>query len=153
MELKRQISFIPLAIFLLFVNLLGCSKTPLERNPFLYDLTFRQEIPLNLPQYDGLRFAGGALTLTALGHKGVHVFNLNGNDFLAWEASCPNHTPSDCSRTEISGVLAECACENYRYSLATGQLLTETNTGDTVYPLVNYFIEKRGNSLFISNGL
>lgn len=151
MELKPYTSFIPWTMCLLFTVVIGCSKSALERNPHLYDLSFRQEIPLNLPQYDGLRFAGGTLTLTQFGHKGIHVFNLNGNDFLAWEASCPNHTPNECSRTEILGVLAECSCENYRYSLATGQLLAENNTGDTVYPLVNYFIEKRGNSLFISN--
>ena len=151
MELTRFTSIMLYTAFLLIGGVMGCSKSPLERNPYLYDLSFQQEIPLNLPQYDGLRFAGGSLTLLQFGHKGIHVFNLNGNDFLAWEASCPNHSPNDCSRTEITGVLAECSCENYRYSLATGQLLTETNTGDTMYPLVNYYIEKRGNSLFVSN--
>ena len=135
---------------LLFL-LMGCSTRPLERNPYLPDLRFSIPINLNLPQYDDLRFAGGALLLPNQGHKGIIVFNLNGNSYLAWEASCPNHLPNNCSQTEIVGVLAECPCENYQYSLATGQLLNPEEEEDTPYSMLMYQAILRGNTLEISN--
>jgi nitrite reductase/ring-hydroxylating ferredoxin subunit len=135
----------------LFFLLAGCSTPPIERNPYLPDLRFSIPVNLNLPQYDNLLFAGGAILLPNHGHKGVIVFNLNGNSYLAWEASCPNHLPNDCSQTQIVGVLAECSCEDYQYSLATGQLLNPEEGEDTPYSMIMYQTVLRGNTLEISN--
>ena len=130
---------------------LSCSSSDLERNPYLAEYSFQFPINLNLPEYDNLRFAGGSILIPQLGHKGILVFNLNGNTFFAWEASCPNHLPSSCSQTEIVGVLAECSCEEYQYSLATGQLLNPPEDAETLYPLLFYRAEVRGNSVVVSN--
>ena len=135
---------------LLFI-LIGCSKDDLERNPFLPAMRFSIPINLSLPQYDNLRFAGGSILLPNYGHKGIIVFNLNGNSYLAWEASCPNHLPSDCSQTQIVGVLAECSCEDYQYSLATGQLLNPAEGQSEIYSMVMYQAILRGNTLELSN--
>ncbi|MGB2172101.1 MAG: Rieske (2Fe-2S) protein [Flavobacteriaceae bacterium] len=135
----------------LLLLLLGCEKSTIERNPYLPEMRFQATISLNLPQYDALRFTGGTALLPQFGHKGVVVFNLNGNTFLAWEASCPNHLPKACSQTQLEGVLVQCRCEGYRYSLATGQLLNPPEGDDRVYPLINYLIEQRGTNLIISN--
>ena len=135
----------------LFFLLAGCSTPPIERNPYLPDLRFSLPINLSLPQYDNLRFAGGALLLSNYGHKGIIVFNLNGNSYLAWEASCPNHLPNDCSQTQIVGVLAQCSCEDYQYSLATGQLLKPDEGEETPYSMLMYQAILRGNTLEISN--
>ena len=59
--------------------------------------------------------------------------------------------PSSCSQTEIVGVLAECSCEEYQYSLATGQLLNPPEDAETLYPLLFYRAEVRGNSVVVSN--
>jgi nitrite reductase/ring-hydroxylating ferredoxin subunit len=138
---------------LLFLSLLSvqCGKEKIERNPYLADVSFQIEINTNLPQYDALRYAGGALRVVQGGIKGVIVFNVNGNQYLAWEASCPNHIPKNCSQMGIKGVLAECSCESYRYSLATGQLLNTDSGLSPPYPLLNYRIENYGNTLRISN--
>lgn len=135
---------------LLFI-LIGCSKDDLERNPFLPAMRFSIPINLSLPQYDNLRFAGGSILLPNYGHKGIIIFNLNGNSYLAWEASCPNHLPSDCSQTQIVGVLAECSCEDYQYSLATGQLLNPAEGQSEIYSMVMYQAILRGNTLELSN--
>ena len=58
---------------------------------------------------------------------------------LAWEATCPNHLPESCSKLSISGVLAECSCENFQYSLATGQLLNPNEKLNP--PEIYYFIK------------
>ena len=68
---------------------------------------------------------------------------------MAWEASCPNQYPSSCSKMDIKGVQSSCQCENYNYSLATGQILSVGNGNN--YPMLSYFSQKNGNSIRISN--
>ena len=68
---------------------------------------------------------------------------------FAWEASCPNQYPSSCKTMEIDGVQTVCNCDDYKYSLATGQLLS--NSENDSYPMKLYFSEKNGNSVRISN--
>ena len=74
-------------VLLIFVN---CQKNSINKNPYIPDLKFDYDINLNLPEYDNLKFVGGTKIIDRIGYKGVIVFNLNGNNFLAWEASCPN---------------------------------------------------------------
>jgi len=150
MKLKR-IWFTTGFSALLFLLLVGCSRENLERNPYLPELQFSVPINLNLPEYNALLFAGGSHFLPQYGHKGILIFNLNGNSYTAWEASCPNHLPNDCSRTQVVGVLAECACEGYQYSLATGQLLNPDVELSSPYSMVFYNTVLRGNTLVISN--
>ena len=150
MKLKR-IWFTTGFSALLFLLLMGCSRENLERNPYLPELQFSVPINLNLPEYNALLFAGGSHFLPQYGHKGILIFNLNGNSYTAWEASCPNHLPNDCSRTQVVGVLAECACEGYQYSLATGQLLNPDVALSSPYSMVFYNTVLRGNTLLISN--
>lgn len=138
----------PLGLLVLWM---GCGKQDLERNPYLPELRFNVPINLNLPQYDNLRYAGGRLFLPQYGHKGILLLRLNSHTVMAWEASCPNHLPNDCSQTTFVGVLAECACEGYQYDLATGQLFNPPEGETPIYPLVNYRTEERGGTLFISN--
>ena len=137
MKLKR-IWFTTGFSALLFLLLVGCSRENLERNPYLPKLQFSIPINLNLPEYNALLFAGGSHFLPQYGHKGILIFNLNGNSYTAWEASCPNHLPNDCSRTQVVGVLAECTCEGYQYSLATGQLLNPDAALSSPYSMVFY---------------
>ena len=150
MKLKR-IWFTTGFSALLFLLLMGCSRENLERNPYLPELQFSVPINLNLPEYNALLFAGGSHFLPQYGHKGILIFNLNGNSYTAWEASCPNHLPNDCSRTQVVGVLAECTCEGYQYSLATGQLLNPDAALSSPYSMVFYNTVLRGNTLVISN--
>lgn len=130
---------------------LQCSKNNIERNPFLPELRFSVPVNLNLPQYDNLRYAGGSVLLPQYGHHGILVFNLNGSTYIAWEASCPNHLPNNCSQTELQGVLSVCRCEDYQYSLATGQLLNPPSNSERFYSLINYQVSPQGSSLVISN--
>lgn len=138
-------------LVVLFLVVVGCGKSDIERNPFLPELRFSVPINLALPQYDNLRYAGGTYLFPQYGHKGIVVLNLDGSRFLAWEASCPNHLPNDCSQTSVVGINTECQCEGYQYNLASGQLLNPPEGEGRVYPLINYLIEQRGANLIISN--
>ncbi|MEC8396968.1 MAG: hypothetical protein VXZ21_01400 [Bacteroidota bacterium] len=134
---------------LLILN--SCRKVNIDRNPYLSYVNFNFSLNLNLPAYDNLRYAGGGLDISQGGINGLLVFNLNGNDFLAWEATCPNHPIRDCSDLSITGVLAECACEGFEYSLATGQLLNPKEETKNPYPMLFYNVRRSGNTLQISN--
>ena len=115
-------------------------KTTLSR-----DIPFEKN-NLNLP-HDNLRFSGGE-NIKYLGIKGVILFNLN-EQIIAWEASCPNEFPSDCSKMEISSLQSECKCNGNKYSLATGQILNPNS--EKIYPMLSYKTIRNGNSIKIYN--
>ena len=133
-----------------FVVLLGCSKTAVERNPFLLENNFAQSINLALPAFDNLSYAGGSMYWPNGGIRGLLLYNLNGNTIMAWEASCPNHELKSCSTLQTDALVsptASCSCEDYQYSLATGQPLTEGAT----YSLLFYKVQKSGTVVRIYN--
>ena len=105
--MTKKFDFVQIAILFLLL-ILGCSKDPIRRNPYLADIRFQRDLNLSLPLYNQLNFVGGSIFIPDIGIKGVIVFNLSGSTFLAWEATCPNHLPESCSKLSISGVLAEC---------------------------------------------
>lgn len=137
--------------FGLMLILQGCGKEPLQRNPYLVDIRFQREINLSLPLYNGLNFVGGSVLIPNVGINGVMVFNLNGSSYLAWEATCPNHAPQSCSNLSIKGVLAECRCERFQYSLATGQLLNPTEDLNPPQGLLFYQVQNLNGTLRITN--
>ena len=138
-------------ILLFLALILGCSKDPIQRNPYLADIRFQRNLNLSLPLYNQLNFVGGSILIPNIGIKGVIIFNLSGNTFLAWEATCPNHVPESCSKLDISGVLAECSCEDFQYSLATGQLLNPNETLNPPRDLLFYQIQNFNGILRVSN--
>lgn len=138
-------------VLLFLVLILGCSKNPIQRNPYLADIRFQRNLNLSLPLYNQLNFVGGSILIPDIGIRGVIIFNLSGNTFLAWEATCPNHIPESCSKLDISGVLAECSCEDFQYSLATGQLLNPNETLNPPRDLLFYQIQNFNGILRVSN--
>ena len=148
--MTKKFDFVQNAILFLLL-ILGCSKDPIQRNPYLADIRFQRDLNLSLPLYNQLNFVGGSIFIPDIGIKGVIVFNLSGSTFLAWEATCPNHLPKSCSKLFISGVLAECSCENFQYSLATGQLLNPSEKLNPPRDLLFYQIQNFNGILRISN--
>ena len=134
-------------VLIVFLVVVSCSKTAVERNPFLIEKGFDQSINLALPAFNNLSYAGGSMYWPNGGIKGLLLYNLNGSTIMAWEASCPNHEVKSCSTMQISGVTASCSCEEYQYSLATGQPLTEGAT----HSLLFYKVQQNGTALRIYN--
>ncbi len=138
-------------ILLLMLAISSCGKDKIERNPYLPFINFNINLNLNLPAYDNLKYAGGWVRIPQGGINGLLLFNLSGNDLLAWESICPNHPIEDCSNLTITGVLAECSCEGFEYSLATGQLLNPKKNNENPYPMLFYNVRRLGNTITISN--
>lgn len=142
------------SLFLLFsfVLLTTCSGDSVD-NPncrFLQDYKVNLTINLNLPEYSQLQFPGNSIYIGGnYGNAGIIVTCLVNDQYFAWDASDPNHVPSNCSAVIGSGLEGTCGCgDGNKYSFVNGQPLENASL---VCALKNYRIEQSGNNLLISN--
>lgn len=137
----------------LIVFMLACDKQQTNRNPFLQEIGFAFDLNLNLPLYSPLTNSGSSIYVgnQQVGTKGVFVTNTGFDVFRAFEASCPNHAPNDCSTMTMNGQVATCSCEDYEYSLITGQMLNRPDDGRRYYDMLEYRATFSGNTVIISN--
>ncbi|SHI36797.1 Rieske (2Fe-2S) protein [Pseudozobellia thermophila] len=138
---------------ILLVGLLSCDSDRGERNPFLQEIGFRFDINLNLPLYSPLTNLGNAIYIDTpgVGIKGIFVIKSNFDQYRAFEASCPNHVPNDCSTMVLDGQIATCPCEGYEYYLFTGQQKDTPDDGNRYHNLLEYNAAQSGNVVVISN--
>ncbi|MEX0275252.1 MAG: hypothetical protein AB3N16_12830 [Flavobacteriaceae bacterium] len=142
-----------MAICMLFL-FLACSKQSTERNPYLNEIGFRFDINLNLPLYSPLTTLGNAVYINnaAAGIRGVFVIKVSQDQYRAFEASCPNHAPNECSTMGLNGQQVTCSCEDYTYSLFNGLLTNPPEDGSRYYNLLEYRATFNGsNVVAISN--
>ena len=137
----------------LFIGLalLGCNKDDSrnDNNPNLLNPLVSLNLNLNLPQYNTLKFPNNSLIITEQGIKGIVIYNLNNDLYIAFELSDPNHVPSSCSLMTINGIIASCPCttDSNEYDIVTGQHKTNQN----LYPMQQYSAVRTGDNLQISN--
>lgn len=138
---------------ILGVLLLSCDNDKTNRNPYLQEIGFRFDVNLNLPLYSPLTNTGNAVYIAnkTVGTRGVFIINTGFNTFRAFEASCPNHAPNSCSTMDLNGQTAVCSCEEYEYSLFTGQQLNRPDDGNRYYDMLEYHATFGGNTVSISN--
>lgn len=137
----------------LLIALLSCDNDRGDRNPFLQEIGFRFDINLNLPLYSPLTNLGNAVYIDTpgVGIKGIFVIKSNFDQYRAFEASCPNHVPSDCSTMVLDGQIVTCPCDGYEYYLFTGQQKDTPDDGNQYYNLLEYNAVQSGNVVVISN--
>jgi len=140
--MKKTLLILPIVILGM---LAGCSGSAVK-NPYLRDVSFDITLNLDLPEYSSLKYPGNAIYVPYGGIKGIFVFN-TGSGYNAFEASDPNHYPNDCSTMELDGTTVVCPCENNRYSLADGHLMS----GEGSYGLKPYHVIDNGDVLHIYN--
>ncbi len=141
------------SLFLIAVLLFSCSNDNADRNPYLAEIGFRFDINLNLPLYSPLTNTGNAVFIgvQGTGIRGVFVMNTGFDVYRAFEASCPNHPPNECSTMVLNSQTAVCPCDDYEYSLFTGQMLNRPDDGNQYYNMLEYRASKSGSVVVISN--
>ena len=135
---------------LLFAIIISCSDNSVDNKNcrFLLNVGVNVSVNMSLPQYSQLQFISNSVYVPNEGNAGIIVTN-TGSGYLAWDASDPNHAPSNCSMLTVSGFNATCGCEDKNmYSLVTGQAI---GNGNLQCPLKNYRVEQSGNNLRIYN--
>ena len=138
---------------LLVVLSFSCDNDRGTRNPFLQEIGFRFDMNLNLPLYSPLTNFGNAVFVNnaGIGTRGFFVIQSTIGQYRAFEASCPNHQPNDCSTMTLEGQIVTCSCEDYEYSLFTGQLLNRPDDGNRYYDMLEYRVTNSGNIVVVSN--
>lgn len=137
----------------LLISLLACDKQNTNRNPFLQEVGFTFEINLNLPLYSPLSTIGNVVYIgnEQVGTRGAFVIKSGFDQYRVFEASCPNHAANTCSTMSFNGQVATCSCEDYRYSIFTGQMFDRPDDGVQYYDMLEYRASFSGNSVLISN--
>ena len=127
----------------------GCSSDDdLRQNPYLPDLNFNLQLDLSLPEYNQLNFPGNKFVTRNYGINGIVIYNLNNDQYMAFELTDPNHVPQPCSTLTVTGTEAKCSCEDGNiYTIITGQQIA----GSGQYSLKPYRVERRGGVLQIYN--
>ena len=127
----------------------GGDDSPNNNNPNLLNPLVNLNLNLNLPQYNPLKFPGNSLILNGEGIKGIVIYNVNNTLYTAFELSDPNHTPSNCSKMTVNGILANCPCtsDNNTYDIVTGQ----HQSNEALYPLQQYFAIRNGDNIQVRN--
>ena len=141
-------------VTLLFVVIFcSCQDDISNRNPFLQEVSFRFELNLNLPLYNNLSNIGNPVFVNnaGVGTRGAFVMRTSFDTFFAFEASCPNHVPNECSTMFIEGQNVICPCEDFEYSLFTGEHLNRPEDGSRSFDLLFYRTVQSGNTVIISN--
>lgn len=143
----------PILGLLIVTIFMSCDQNGTNRNPYLQEINFRFPLNLNLPLYSPLTNTGNAIYVgnPGVGTRGAFVINTGFNSFMAWEASCPNHAPNNCSTMTFKGQTATCPCEGYSYNLFTGQLMNRPDDGKRYHDLLFYQTTFSGNTVIISN--
>lgn len=139
-------------IFSIALVLFSCKSDDDNQNdnPFLFNPIVSLNLNLNLPQYNSLRFPGGQpVIITSQGVKGIAIYNVNGDLYIASEISDPNHIPSTCSAMEVNDIILSCPCSDdlNEYNIVTGQ--HTSNQG--LYPLQQYRAERNGDDIHVFN--
>lgn len=136
-------------IFLLIFTFSGCaSDDDLRQNPYLPHLNFSVNFDLSLPEYNQLNFPGNKFVTRNYGINGILIFNLNNDQYMAFELTDPNHVPQACSALIVDGTEATCSCEDgNKYTIITGQRIA----GEGEYSLKPYRVERVGDVLRVSN--
>lgn len=138
-------------ICMLFLLAISCSSDDSKNynNPYLIPNTVNLTLNLSLPQYNQLKFPGNSVTIYHQGIKGIVVYCLNSDLYIAHEISDPNHLPSGCSTMTIEGAVASCPCtdDDNSYDIITGQ---HSSTKEK-YPMLQYRAKREGNTIRVYN--
>lgn len=102
----------------------------------------------NSTEYQEINAPGGWVTVTG-GYRGIILYRLSMNEFLAFERTCPWDPFEEKSRIEVeeSGTTAACPVCGSKYILLDGSPFE----GPSTYLLKQYHTSYDGNLLYVFN--
>ena len=131
-------------LFPIIIILLGC-KNQYEGIP---NVNVNLYINIQNPQYQNLS-GMGSWTYLEGGSKGIIVFNLDNDNFLAYERHCPYQPENNCSKISVdeTNLFAIDTCCSSKYQLIDGSVID----GPATLPLKGYNTSFDGNIIHIWN--
>jgi nitrite reductase/ring-hydroxylating ferredoxin subunit len=106
------------------VLLSGCTTNAVN-NDILPVVQVNTTVDLSLPGFIDLQVPGGWAEVNG-GLKGIIVYNINGDQFKAFERAAPHLQISDCSQMIVeNNIRLKCPCDDSEFNLLNGAPLTE----------------------------
>lgn len=153
MNLKKQFSAI-----LLFVSLsltFGCNDKggQIMQDALPFPAPFNLVINVDLPAYQDLAFKNH-IYIDDYGLNGLVIVKLEGNQYAAYERTCPVNPNEDCSLVDFvnlgnSSSFLECQCGEAFYRATDG---FPTNSPEP-RKLREYYSEFSGNTLYVDSSI
>ena len=114
-------------LILILVFAIQCSSNNAVNDCFPF-VNVNENVNLDLPQYINLRVPGGWAYAPG-GFQGLVIYNVDGNQFKAYDRLCPGENPSACSQMIVSNNLRLlCPCDDSDYNILNGAPLTSGAT-------------------------
>jgi len=106
-------------------------------------------INLSFPQYQKLKLDGGSVYIEGAGWKGIILYRLNENTYLAYERACSHHPNEGCASVQVDGssLFMICHCCHSSFNFSDGQPMG----GPASRPLIQYRVDLEGTTLKISD--
>ena len=140
------------SIVLAFVGLLlfsawSCNKDANE-HPNIPNVAVNLQLDINSTMYVELSTIGGYVYLTG-GYKGIVVYRVSPEDFVAYDRACPYNPTLPCERITMdpSGITLTDSCCNSNFSILDGSIIR----GPATQPLKRYQTQFDGQILRIFN--
>ena len=138
-------------VFFAFIAILILSNctTESQNNDILPYVQVNQSVDLSLPEFVNLNVPGG-WAYGPGGIKGVIIYNINGNQFKAFERAAPHLQPSACSQMIVeNSIIMKCPCDDSEFQIINGAPRTSgitnfareylvTNLNGTVLRITNF---------------
>ena len=139
-------------LFLLLISFTNCfNDNQNQNNKLPYKFV---QFDVNLSLYSAeLGFPGGFVVFQQYGHRGVLVYNVDGNNFLAYDLACPQLNLEECSApmradaSTLPSVVCDCDDEEVVFNILNP--IKEIN--GEVYAMQQYFAVLGGGVIRITN--
>lgn len=120
-------------ILLLIFGIFGLQSCDSEELPSLLpNVQVNYVLDMNLPSNQDLLVPSGYTFIRDQGIRGIYVYNLNGSQYKAFDAACPNHNPNsigNCATMNLVNALwLSCSCDQFTYSILDGSPQQEENS-------------------------
>jgi nitrite reductase/ring-hydroxylating ferredoxin subunit len=133
-------------IVILFLGLFSCGSSN-DSNNFLPNIPVNETVFLNNPSNNDLLSVGGWVTIPG-GIKGIVIYHVTIDNYLAYDLACPHKSPSECDAMIVEdGLNMECPCDGSKFALALGG----APQSGTPFPARQYRVISEGNTLIIVN--
>lgn len=133
-------------VFLLLMSLLSCDDS-FENNDFLPNVPVNFTVNLNLSEGLNLQIPGGQETFLGQGIRGVVIYRLNLDTFVAFDLACPHLELQSCSTMTVDALFMTCPCDNERFQLTNGA----SEDGSVSESARFYTTRLSGNILTVNN--
>jgi len=139
-------NIIVLVIGLLLLSSWGCNEK--VEHPSIPNVSVNVQLDISSTLYIELSTIGGYVYLTG-GYKGLIVYRVSPDDFVAYDRACPFDPTAECARITMdpSGITLTDSCCKSNFSVLDGSIIK----GPATQPLKRYNTQFDGQILHIWN--